>query len=67
MTKFCGDADGVAVSAQDPGADAVEGAQPHAADVGAEQLLHPAAHLPGRLVGEGDREDLLTGEPPGRR
>ncbi len=54
-----GDADRVAIPAEDAGAHGVEGPQPHPADVGAEQLLHPAAHLPRRLVGEGYRQDLL--------
>jgi hypothetical protein len=37
----------------------VEGAQPHAGGAAAEQHLDALAHLARRLVGEGDREDLL--------
>ena len=60
-----GDADGVAVTAEDSSPHGVEGAEPHPADVSTEQLLDPAAHLPGRLVGEGDRQDLLGAHPAG--
>ena len=42
---------------------AVEGAHPHAAHGIAEQLLDARAHLPRRLVGEGDREDAPGRDP----
>ena len=62
------------MSPQQTVGNAVEGAQPHAAiaiaQMAAQQTLHPAAHLGGRLVGEGDGEDregrgMLHGEQPG--
>ena len=64
--EAAGHADGLAVAAQDLGADGVEGAQRHAARaevVGAagQQRLDAGAHLAGGLVGEGDGEDA-----PGR-
>ena len=57
------EADQLGVAAQDLGADRVEGAEPlhalgHRADEGGDALLH----LPRRLVGEGDGEDV---EGPG--
>jgi hypothetical protein len=51
------DADGVGVAPQEPRADGVEGAHPHAAHAARHQLLEARAHLAGRLVGEGHRED----------
>ena len=64
--EAAGHADGLAVAAQDLGADGVEGAQRHAARaevVGAagQQRLDAGAHLAGGLIGEGDGEDA-----PGR-
>ena len=43
--------------AQDPHARGVERADPHDLRAAADQLLDPLAHLGGRLVGEGDRQD----------
>ena len=42
----------------------MKGAEPQAFDRPADEVGHPAAHLPGRLVGEGDGQDLPgLGEP----
>ncbi|MNO92617.1 hypothetical protein D3C76_841980 [compost metagenome] len=38
---------------------AVEGANPHARRVDTHQLFDPLAHLGGRLVGEGHRQDRM--------
>ncbi|MNN07131.1 hypothetical protein D3C81_1199490 [compost metagenome] len=38
---------------------AVEGANPHAGRVDTHQLFDPLAHLGGRLVGEGHRQDRM--------
>ncbi len=57
--EVAGDADRLAVATQDAHADGVERAQPHAGGGAAEQHLDALAHLARRLVGEGDREDLL--------
>ena len=46
------------LGAQDARAGGVEGHQPHPARAVAEQPLDALAHLLGRLVGEGDRQDL---------
>ena len=41
----------------------MEGKDPHAlGDAGPEQPLHPFGHLLGRLVGEGDGQDLVGAE-----
>jgi hypothetical protein len=45
---------------EQPRAGGVEGHHPHAAHAPAEQQLDALAHLPRRLVGEGDREDLVV-------
>ena len=55
------------VRAQDPQAGRVEGGDPHALGSRADQLDHPPAHLLGRLVGEGDGQDLPGGGVPGRQ
>src|SRR5262249_34936244 len=47
------------VAAQDPHTQRVEGGEPYARGVGAQQLLDPLAHLAGRLVRERDGEDPL--------
>lgn len=46
-------------SAQDAAARGVEGEDPEAAAAPAEQAFEPFPHLPRRLVGERDREDLV--------
>jgi hypothetical protein len=48
-----------AVGAQQPVAQAVEGADPHAARVDRHQRRQPRGHLPSRLVGEGHRQDAV--------
>ena len=49
---------------QQPGAERVEGRDPHAPAVGVEQALDAGPHLFRRLVGEGDGEDRRrVGEP----
>ena len=58
------------VPAQDAHARGVEGRHPHAPGHRADQGLDPLAHLLGRLVGEGDGQDLergdaLLGDQPG--
>ncbi len=53
-----GEAEPLALPAQDPHAGAVEGRDPHRPGPRADQLLDALAHLAGRLVGEGDRQDL---------
>jgi hypothetical protein len=51
--------DQLGVSAEHPGANRMERAEPwHPFDRIADQLAHPVAHLARRLVGEGDAEDL---------
>ena len=61
--------------AQDPHAGRVEGADPHDLGAAPDQLADPLAHLRGRLVGEGDRQDRARvraafgdqpGDPPGQ-
>ena len=52
-------AEPVGVGAEHPRARRVEGHDPHRADPGADEQLGALAHLPRRLVGEGDREDLV--------
>ena len=53
------------VAPQDPHAGRVEGRDPDALRLGAEQLLDALAHLAGGLVGEGDGEDLLGRDAAG--
>ncbi len=53
-----GEAEQLGLAAQDPHAGAVEGGHPHRPGARADQLLDALAHLAGRLVGEGDRQDL---------
>ena len=48
-----------AVPPQDPSSDCMERSHPDAACGQVEQLLDPRAHLPGRLVGEGDGQNLV--------
>ena len=46
--------------AQDPHAEGVEGGEDHPlAALFPDQVVHPLLHLAGRLVGEGDRQDVL--------
>ena len=45
-------------TAKDAGADRMEGAQHHAALLAAQQVIYPAFHFPGSLVGEGDRQNV---------
>ncbi len=52
-------AETVGVGAQHPGAGGVEGHDPHRARRAADEQLDALAHLLGRLVGEGDGEDLV--------
>jgi hypothetical protein len=47
------------VQAQQAMGDAVEGADPHAARIATQLRGDARAHLAGRLVGEGDREDAV--------
>ena len=62
------------LAAEDPAARGVEGEDPDRPGDVAEQALEPVAHLPGRLVRERDREDLVraarrrprSGARPGR-
>ena len=54
------------VRAEHPVAQAVEGADPHAAGVDRRQRGQPDQHLLRRLVGEGDREDRQRRSLPGR-
>jgi hypothetical protein len=49
----------VGVGTEHPGAGGVEGHHPHRADPPAHQQLSAIAHLPRRLVGERDRQDLV--------
>ena len=51
-------AEPIGVAAQDPAAGRVERQHPHAARA-PDELLDPLAHLAGRPVREGDREDLV--------
>ncbi len=48
----------LAVLAQHAHAHGVEGADPHAAGASRQEVAQTLAHLGGRLVGEGDRQDL---------
>ncbi len=61
--------DELGVAAHDLDADGVEGAEPgHALDHAADQLADARLHLPRRLVGEGDGEDLHLAAPgPGSK
>ena len=67
-------AEAVPVGPEDAHAGRVEGGHPHPRRPGPDQLGHPRAHLVGRLVGEGDGQDLpglgvaggdQVGDPPG--
>ena len=49
---------------QDPDAGGVEGGDPHQLGPVADQVHHPASHLRGRLVGEGDGQDRTRMHPP---
>ena len=51
-------ADGVGVTSQDSQACRVECQDPHI-DARSDECLHPVAHLLGRLVGEGDRQNVV--------
>ncbi len=52
------------MAAEDLHADGMEGTEPgHALDHAPDQLAHAALHLPRRLVGEGDGEDLRRPRP----
>ena len=63
-----GQADLLAVAAQDPGADGVEGADGRLARrLLPDQPGDPLAHLVGRLVGEGDGHDLPRLRPGGHQ
>ena len=53
------------VRAQEPVAQAVEGAHPHAARVDGQHRREPREHLARRLVGEGDGEDARGARLPG--
>ncbi len=68
-------AQSVTVGPEDPYARRVEGGDPHPLGAGTDQFGHPLAHLVGRLVGEGDGQDLpwccipggdQVGDPPGQ-
>ena len=61
-----GNADRLALATQQARTQRVERAEPHATDAVADQLLHPSTHLARRLVGEGDRTDLVGPHAPGR-
>ena len=61
------DADGASVAAQDPGAERVEGADPHARRAPAEERLDATAHLARGLVGERDRADLVRAHVASRQ
>ena len=52
-------AETLGLAPEDPPAGGVEGEDPDRARDRAEQIFETLAHLPGRLVGEGDREDLV--------
>ena len=54
------------LAAEDPAARGVEGEDPDRPGDVAEQALEPVAHLPGRLVRERDREDLVRVHAAGR-
>ena len=56
--------DRLALAAQQARPQRVEGAEPHATDAVADQLLHTRTHLACRLVGERDRADLVRPHPP---
>ena len=47
------------VDPQQPMRQAVKGADPEVAGRESQQVLDPMTHFPGRLVGEGDREEML--------
>ena len=57
------DANGLAITAQDTGADGVEGPDGQLINGAARQLPQALLHLPGRLVGEGDRHDAVRADP----
>ena len=52
-------ADTIGIAPQQPRADGVKGADPHALRRAADEAPDAVAHLAGRLVGERDREDLV--------
>ena len=54
----------VYMPAQDAHAGRVEGADPDALRAKADDIVHPLPHLPGRLVGEGDGQDVPGIDPP---
>ena len=54
-----GDRQVLGLAAQDAGAGGMEGAQADPLGALAQQVEHPAFHLAGGLVGEGDRQDLV--------
>jgi len=58
-TKLGVDADGLAVAAQETGADGVEGAEGQVLDGAADQMVQPFGHFPGGLIGEGHRHDAV--------
>ena len=49
---------GLRVSAEDPVTDGVKGAAPESLGGSRQKVVHTFEHLPGRLVGEGQQEDL---------
>ena len=49
----------VGLRPQHAGAHSVEGAHSHVVRHGANEAAQPFLHLPGRLVGEGDRHDAV--------
>ena len=51
----------IGIGTEQPDAEAVKGADPHA--LGRQQIVDPAAHLLGGLVGEGDGQDLIRPDP----
>ena len=59
-----GVAEALGLPAQDPHAGGVEGHDPHGPGPRADQGGHPGRHLPGRLVGEGDGQDLVRRHVP---
>lgn len=60
-----GDAQVADVLPQHRDAEAVEGGQPDAAGLGADQTVHPLAHLGSGLVGEGHGEEVRGVHAPG--
>jgi hypothetical protein len=60
-----GDTETLALASQDPHAGGVEGADPHRLGPRTDQGGHALLHLAGRLVGEGDGQDLPWLRAPG--